>query len=351
MIRLLTILLVAVLLFSSVAAVVYAASGGVTGSGKGGNTAPTIEAVILVSASDDTEVTAMTPLSPYRVKVTAGDINTIDDIQYIVFKVYYGTTGASWDADDNAIFKWDKDGSPEWTMENGGATTSWEIVTIDCVAPSDLSGTTGDWYLKFKPGTLAQQTDAQDWKCNATAYDENKNGTGAWATGATLAAYSAVDFDDGTGVSIGTITLGDATAGIEPGSTGYITDTAGNGLTVQVTTNSTYALGVQTEATWSDGGSNTITLNEAGSADLGPGEFALEIDNEEQGDPGQPKSPVAVTSSSATILGFESKPRVTTSQSAPEGTSDAVIYMALSFATEGIQEVTYSGTITFTVTN
>ena len=131
--KVLTILLVGALLMSSIPAVVFAASGGVTGSGKGGNTAPTIEAITLVTSSDDTEVTAMTPLTAYRVKVTAGDINTIDDIEYIIFKVYHTSAGATWDADENAIFKWDK--STGWSMENGGASTTWEIVTIDCIEP------------------------------------------------------------------------------------------------------------------------------------------------------------------------------------------------------------------------
>ena len=341
--KVLTILLVGALLMSTIPAVVFAASGGVTGSGKGGNTAPTIEAITLVTASDDTEVTAMTPLTAYRVKVTAGDINTIDDIEYIIFKVYHTSAGASWDADENAIFKWDK--SAGWTMENGAATTTWEIVTIDCVEPAVFSGTTGDWYLKFKPGKLAQADAVANWFCDATAYDENKNGNDAWATGSTMAAYAAVTFDSAT------ITLGDATAGIEPGSTGYITDPVTNELTVKVTTNQTYALGVQSDATWDDGGSNSITLAEGTGVPAGSGEFNLEIDNEELGDPGEPKTPAAITSTNVTIVGFEAKTRVSTGQGAAESTNDADMYMAMSLSLTGIQEVTYSGTITFTVTN
>lgn len=103
--RVLTIVLVAALLLSTIPAVVHAASGGVSGQAKGGNTAPTIEEILLVEQGDDTVVTAMTPLSTYRIKVTAGDINTVDDIEEIIFKVYWTSADANWDADENAIYK------------------------------------------------------------------------------------------------------------------------------------------------------------------------------------------------------------------------------------------------------
>ena len=345
--RVLTILLVGALVLSTIPAVVYAASGGVSGQAKGGNTAPTIEEVLLVEQADDTVVTAMTPLSTYRIKVTAGDINTVNDIEYIIFKVYHTSAGANWDAD--AIFMWDKDGgaglADRFTVENGAAATTWEVVAIDCDEPASYAGTTGVWYLDFKPGKLAQADAVAKWFVSATAYDENKSGTGAWVAGSTMGAYAAVAFDTAT------ITLGDATAGIEPGATGYITTPPSNNVTVKITTNKQYALGVQTEATWDDGGSNTITLDPAGPGDLGSEEFALGIDNEQLGDPGEPKTPLPVTASNATITGFSVQTRVTTGVNASEGTNDAPMYMALTFAAAGIQEVTYSGDITFTVTN
>ena len=76
------------LLLTLVPGVAYAAEGGVTGQGKGGNTAPTVTSVLLVEVGSDTEVTDMTPLTTCRVKVTAADINTIDDIQEIEFHVF-----------------------------------------------------------------------------------------------------------------------------------------------------------------------------------------------------------------------------------------------------------------------
>lgn len=218
-------------------------------------------------------------------------------------------------------------------------------MAIDCDEPASYAGTTGVWYLDFKPGKLAQADAVANWFVSATAYDENKNGTAAWVTGATMGAYAAVAFDTAS------VTLGHATDGIEPGAFGYITTPPSNNMTVNVTTNKQYALGVQSEATWDDGGSNTITLAEGSGVPAGSGEFNLEIDNEELGDPGEPKNPQAVTASNVTITGFPVQTRVTTGVNASEGTNDAPMYMVLTFAAAGIQEVTYSGDITFTVTN
>ena len=58
-----------------------------------------------------------------------------------------------------------------------------------------------------------------------------------------------------------------------------------------------------------------------------------------------------MTSSNVTIGGFETSSRVSAGQRIAEGTSDANIYKVISLSLSGIQEVTYSGTITFTATN
>ena len=118
--KLITALVITALLLTlAPATVVYAASGGVTGQGKGGNTAPTVDLVALVETGSDTVVTAMSPLAEYRVKTTLGDINTIDDIQTVEIHVYHTSDGSSWDSDQVGIFQWTKAGG--WTMENGGA--------------------------------------------------------------------------------------------------------------------------------------------------------------------------------------------------------------------------------------
>jgi len=343
--RLLILLLICCLLFIPAPALVHAASGGVTAQSKGGNTSPTVDAITLVESGSENEVSAMTPLTAYRVKVTVGDINTLDDIQEIEFHIYYGSDGSNWDADQLAIFMWTK--SAGWSMENGSAATSWELILVDCIVPPDFSGTTGDWYLEFKPGKLARATAIQDWFCAATVRDENKSGSKTWITGASMSAYSEVTFD-----SAG-IMFGDIDTGIEPGMTGYITDPPSHYLTTLITSNAKYAIGVKSDTSWTDGGLNSISLSGEKGVPDGPAEFSLEIDNQRKGggSPGQPKKPDAVTDTNTTIKGYNNVSRVTTGPEDSEGTNDHTMYMAMSLSLEGIQEVVYSGTITFTITN
>jgi len=340
--KLITALVIVALLLTLSSTSVYAAEGGVPSEAKGGNTAPTVDAVALVETGGDTPVIAMVPLSEYRVKATLGDINTIDDIDDVEFHVYHTSDGTKWDADECAIFKWTKS-TGLWTMENDGAITTWVLGT--CAAPSVFTGTTGDWYLGFTPGELAQADASLDWHAWVRAEDENKNGEGSTATGASMGAYSEISFD-AAAIVFGT------TAGIEPGETGYIETPVTQYLTPQVGTNATYDLGVKSDATWHNGGSDTITLSQ--TAALPPatsGQFTLIVDDETSGG-GAPKFVTqGVTISNTTITGLGAEGRTETIDDGDEGTSDTQLWMALSFAVDGINEVTYSGNITFTVTN
>ena len=203
--KLITAFVIAALLLTLSSTSVYAAEGGVPSEAKGGNTAPTVDALTIVQALSDTQETAMSPLTEYRVKATIGDINTIDDIVDIEFHVYHTSDGAQsasskWDADQCAIFKWNK-GTGLWTIENGVASTTWVLVSGDCIAPSVFTGTTGDWYLAFRPGELAVQDAAANWHAWVRADDENKNGTGSTETlssGATMGAYAEISMDTAT---------------------------------------------------------------------------------------------------------------------------------------------------------
>ena len=58
-----------------------------------------------------------------------------------------------------------------------------------------------------------------------------------------------------------------------------------------------------------------------------------------------------MTDDNTTIQGYEDVSRVTTAPGAPEGTNDHTMYMGMALSLAGIQEVVYSGIITFTVTN
>ncbi len=348
--KLITALVIAALLLTLSSTSVYAAP--VEGRGKGGNTAPTVDFVDFVIVGGDTQVTALSPLTEYRVKVTLGDINTIDDITEAEFHIYHTTDPENWDADECAIYKWDKVAG--WTMENGGAATSWTLEdtgATHCEAPTDFSGTIGDWYLAFKPGELAQADAVANWHVAVEVWDEHPANTGTGSGGnASMADYAGISMD------VATIVFG-TDAGIEPGQSAYIETPVSHVVTAQVVSNDIYALQVSSED-WDDGGDplKTITLNTTTSLPsptLGSGEFALGIDDDDGTGPdvNHPATPQTVTKTNATITNYETVPRVTTAAAASEATSDTAFYMELWFAVNGIEEVTYSGTITFSVIN
>jgi len=306
---------------------------------------PVIEAVTLVEIALDAEVTAMTPLSPYRVKVVASDVDTIDDIQQIEFHIYHASDGKDWDADELAIYTWDK--VTGWSMGNEGAATTWELMEAECIAPVEYSVTTGEWYLAFKPGKLAQADAAQNWFCSATASDAKKSGSATSTSGASMAVYSEMEFD-----AVG-VTFGDAVQGIMPGTAGYITTPANGYLTILVISNAQYSISVKSDATWSDGGSNILTLSGLTGLPPGTAELSLEIDNKQKGGgfPGQPKKPQAVTDIDTTITGYDAVPRCTVKKRNPENPNEHAMYMGMWLSANGIKEVVYSGTITFTLQN
>jgi len=342
---LLAVSITGLLLALLVPAAVQAAAGAVTVQGKVGNVAPTVDAVVLLEDGSGNEVTAMTPLAFYRVRVTASDVNTLGDIREVEFHVYHGSDGSQWDADELAIFRWSS--TAGWSLENDGAETTWQLDEEGCSVPGDFGVTTGDWVLKFCPGKVARASILRRWHCSATVRDEEGDDYAWWSGGASMAAYSELGFDTGT------VVFGDAAAGIELGGTGYITEPPSRRLTVEVTSNSWYALGVKSDATWSDGGVNTIALSGTSEVPTEPAQFSLSIDDEEAflGPDGKPRWPEAITAETEPIFGYWLVFRCMTDAGAPEASNDSQFYMAMSLSQTGIREVVYAGTITFTVTN
>jgi len=343
--RLLTGLCVGILLVGLSAVSVFAETESSDIRKKPHSNRPVVESVILVEIDLDTEVTAMTPLHPYRVKTVVSDVDTIDDILQLDFHIYHQKDGKKWDADERGIFRWDK--TSGWSMLNGTADTTWELIPADCVIPTDFNGNAGEWYLAFKPGKIARADNAQNWYCSVSASDAKKNAQETWTTGASMSAYSEMAFDTSS------ITFGDIAEGIPPGSAGYITNPVNGYLTINVISNSQYSLGVQSDAAWSDGGSASLTLSETTGVPYGPAGLSLEIDDKEVGGgaPGQPKNPQAITTVITTINGYEAVERCTTGAGDAESIVSHCMYMGMWLSTAGIQEVVYSGAITFTLQN
>ena len=332
------------LLMGLVPAVAYAATA--TGSFGTNNAAPNITSVTLQQSDKTNTTSSMTPLTAFDVEIQAGDANTINDITQIDITLFYENDGnhntvpaGAWDCDQEAIYQWSKTGN--WTMQNGGATTTWTITTASCDNTSDMTATSGEWNLYFTPGKLAEKadgattnawnirvniTDAQGATANMTAYN-NSMGT-----------YSSLALNTST-VDFGAMATG-ATQAIQTPDTHYIT--------LQAICNNVFSLKANSSATWTAAGSKTVTLDVDGT----PASHYFSLNQSNTGDgSGHPNGSTQwITATSAIIIGHSTDARTETAPSASEARNDSNMYMDCILGT-GIAVGTYSGTLTYTITS
>jgi hypothetical protein len=303
----------------------------------------------------------MDPVHGYWVQIVAGDANTIDNITQIDVSIFYTADGSqvetpdsTFDADQNAVYKWVKATLPAtggtWSMENGSTTTTWQL-GVDNQTPSTMEDTEGEWNLSFVPGKLAMEALAAggtspEWDIYVMVTDAAAATDTETITQKAMTAYSEI------AMSKATMTFGS----LDLGSTKVIQD-EGNKITTSVIANDAYALGVASTATWTqDVTLKTIALDNSGGTLIaeGPafaaGGFGLIIDD--VATLGVPTTPQAVTNSSAvTITGHSADARTATADGVSEGTSDKDLYMQIGLASSGIYPGEYTGAITFSVTN
>ena len=177
-------ILMSLALFATLAPVAWAAEDSVSGSFTPANVLPT---VTLIEVYDDPGLTSpaasLTPQVYYFLRVTAGDGNTIEDIDQIDVEFFYDASGndtaapGSGDPQTCGILTWDKDGGgSEWTID-AGASTTWEILSANCTKPSDMGVASDDWVFVFMAGTVATESvGAADWDFYADAADDSGSG-------------------------------------------------------------------------------------------------------------------------------------------------------------------------------
>ncbi|MBN2048206.1 MAG: hypothetical protein JW750_10220 [Anaerolineaceae bacterium] len=325
------------------------AAGEVEGTVTASNAAPTITSVTLQATGGGSTTSSMDPLTEYWIEIVAADNNTIDDIEQIDVYIFYDSNGGqdgvgdgTFDSDENAVFKWVKTGSV-WSFEKGATSTTWALGTTNASeTPASMNVTEGEWNLSFVPGKLAVEAAAAggaspEWDIYVKVTDASSSIAELTSYTKAMTAYSELSMSAAT-MNFGAVSLG-GTAGIQD---------AGNKINTVVIANDTHSLGVATEATWTTGTKN-ITLDPSGTPDA-PGEFALNIDDGTSGS-GIPTTNQAVTSSSVTIVDHGADARTSTADGADEATSNVDLYMSLTLASSGIDIGSYTGTITFAVTN
>ncbi len=335
--KILYMVIALVLMVALVPTAVFAAD--VTGNVTSNNNAP--EALSLT-------ISNMTPQLAHTLTITVTDDNTLADIAQIDIWIFYdadagdnGVGTGTWDSDEEAVYKWE-DGGAGWTMEDGGLNPATDHTwAIGAGSTPTMTDTTGTWTLDFTPGKLAAESDgtASEWDVYVKVYDLAAASVDTTTYSLLMAAYSSIATD------VGSITFGGA--GINLGTTTYITTPGDYNFATQVLANDAYALQSNTTATWTTG-SVTIALNASGTAGA-TGEFGLNIDD--AGTSSSLTTPQPVTTSAANITDHTTDARVATTDGAVEATADQDFYMSLGLSAAGIPVGTYTGTITLTVVN
>jgi hypothetical protein len=177
-------ILMTLALFFSLVPVALAAEDAVPGSFTPANVAPTVTTLEIYSDNACTTVAHnFAPQSWYYAKLTAGDGNTIDDIDHIDVELYYDVAGSNISApgvgnmQTCGILTWQKAGDL-WTIDAGGSTT-WEILAANCTRPANMGAASGDWVFVVKPGKVATESPGADqWDVYSIAVDScTANGT------------------------------------------------------------------------------------------------------------------------------------------------------------------------------
>lgn len=299
-----------------------------TGSFTVQNAAPDVTAVELYSNAGCTTVAyTMDPQITYYLKVGVTDHSTLADITEIEAKIYYDSAGT--DPDESffdigephtlAILTWTD--TPSWDID-AGTVTSWDLVTGSCVAPSDMSASSGDWIFAFKPGKVARESiTPADWDIHARATDDDAETDGMYCLDKGMNWYGEIKAITPT-VGFGSVTMGC----IDVISTGAVS--------VTYISNGAYDARVKSAASW--GGSSTVILNVGGSP--GPGEFSMKADDDPTLAGAVQVTTTYTTFDSGTITG-------------ESGNTETANYLWLSLGSSGIPDETYSGTIYYSIVN
>ncbi|RZN33972.1 MAG: hypothetical protein EF813_10410 [Methanosarcinales archaeon] len=210
-----------------------ATDGSSTGSFDLGSAAPTVTGVELYDAEHNATVADLTPTTEFAVKITAGDVNTIADIDAITVVIKaQGYAGTTTDVSYNATYQWTNNSG--WALI-GPTDTQWTYESG--VVPSDMTAMSDDWYVNFKLSEAA--TSEANWDLTVTADDGEGTGT-ATKLGIPMNFYAEISAAD-TSYSFGGVALG----ALELPIIGDDQD-----VDVNVTANGDFKLYSKSDATW-----------------------------------------------------------------------------------------------------
>ena len=303
---------------------------GITGSFTVGNAAPVLtEAATLYNSGHTGTVTSMTPQTAYEVKVSVADAGTIDDLNTVIVSIFYDADSDNDTADIPAagtqacfIMTCTVGGANGTWAGNPSSSTSWSIDSDNCVQPSLTAGS-GDFYFRFTPGKVA--TEATDWDVYVVATDDSVQ-TDSWYDTAT-GAYDMLWYGE-INVTTASVDWGSVLAGMD-----FTDPAADQTVAVDYISNGVWDASVATGATW---GSATLDINGAPAAN----NFSVKAWRSAS----EPSADFVTTTASDCVIDD------TGTLTGESGVTDADNTLYLDLGTPFV-DGTYSGTITFYITN
>lgn len=350
----LTLCLAVLLLAAMLPVSVFAAdSGEITGK-FGIGSAPEVESIQIFEDDGVSVPESLTPQQDYIIKITVNHADTLAELNNIYAYLWYDAEGddttyeAAYTSPEYIFFEWNQalGGNFSAVRQDALNQQTWVLDTDNCSQPADLGLTSGTFVYKFKIGKVATQTLVPaKWQVGAYVADKDEeedsmiyDETGVYGLpmdwyGETLvpAAYE-VEWDNAfAGMNFDDNKAGEQVFKVD------------NEITF--ISNGTFAEQVKAASSWTGTDASTAALidniGKDDSLTSGQKEFALKIGLD---------ATFIDTFDSVNDDPF-TEIRNTNDQTLEEGTEISDYFMFLKLSDDFVAGPTYSGSITFGITN
>jgi hypothetical protein len=313
--------------------VAFAAEGDTaTGTFGCNNAAPTITDVALMRQSTNLSESSMTPQVEYYVQFTAGDVNTLNDLETVIVYIYYDADGTynvqtpAAHTQTCAILTWT---NPTGWSISPSSTTTWTQNTS--TVPS-LTGSSGLFKANFMPGKVANESaGVAEWHIYVVANDSSLTGSG-YQEDLEMNWYGQID------MTTSSVDWGDVDAGLHFAEDGNSEET---GITVTYIANGDYNEQIAASSPWLSTGPGADATLDADGVPSAANSFSLKAD-----DTDTMGSAVDVNTEPSNYITIDSGGTLTSESGNPETTNTIWLSLNDTFVAD-----TYTGTIYYQIEN
>lgn len=316
----------------------YAAEGTTTGSFGAASQAPTIAIDIWDnSGCTGAPVTSMNPLTEYWAKVTVTENNKLKHLDTVKATIYYDSNAShpaapgTGNTQTCAILTCTVGTTPTWASDFGG-TTTWQLISADCVQPANLELTTGDWKFAFKPGKVATESRSPAvWDAEGKATNKSSQSGVAYVYDKGMNWYGEINVT-------GSVNWGSVPLGLTFQDPTYNPKPSSDNITVNYLANGNYYENIAS-TDWTSGGETVALDVTGGNPPSSASQFALKASYHNT-----PSDNVTVNKT-PTYTSMKSDEGITVEA----GNSVSTNRLWLSLSASGILPGTYSGTIYYQI--